>query len=507
MRPPRTAGVLLHPSSLPGPFPCGEAGPDAIRFLDWARAAGQSVWQVLPLGPAGGGDSPYGGSSAFAGNPSLISGEFLLEDGWLSAADLSGAPATSGGACDFSAAARWKEAILREAWRRFRSDPRSARELDAFRAAPQQAFWLADWSLFAAAKRAHRGAGWMAWDSALARRDPQTLAAARRDLAEDSSFEEFVQFAFFRHWARIRREAAARGIEILGDLPIYVAHDSADVWAHRELFALDANGTPERVAGVPPDYFSATGQLWGYPVYRWEASAREGYAWWIERLRANLRLADLVRVDHFRGFAAFWEVEAAEETALRGRWSPGPGRALFDAASRKLGPLPLVAEDLGVITDDVAALLADLGFPGMKVLQFAFSEDDSPHLPHRHAENSVVYTGTHDNDTTRGWAAALSAEERDRYLEYSGTAGSDPAGDLIRLAYESVARRAVIPLQDVLDLGTEARMNTPGVGAGNWTWRARAEDLTPERAERLRRLAELTGRKKLSAVSSQLSAG
>ncbi|MEO8189758.1 MAG: 4-alpha-glucanotransferase [Acidobacteriota bacterium] len=496
----RRAGLVLHPTSLPGKFPCGEAGPDALRFLEWASSAGQSVWQVLPLGPTSGGDSPYGGTSAFAGNPLLISSAWLAEDGWISPWDLAGAPSETSGRCDFAAAARWKELILREAWRRFRPDARAATELDAFRNAPEQSFWLADWSLYSALRRARRGRGWWTWDAPLARRDPAALARARLDLAEDVAFAEFVQFLFSSHWARVRAQAHARGIEILGDVPIYVAHDSADVWAHPELFALDAFGLPERVAGVPPDYFSETGQLWGYPVYRWEASAREGYRWWIERLRANLRLADLVRIDHFRGFAAFWEVGAQEATAIGGRWAPGPGRALFDAVRRALGPVPLVAEDLGVITEEVSALLSELALPGMKVLHFAFSEDDSPHQPHRHVENALVYTGTHDNDTTRGWAAALSADERARYLEYAGGSGADPAGDLIRIAYESVARIAIVPVQDVFDLGTDARMNTPGRPEGNWAWRARAEDFTAERAAKMRRLAAVTGRWKKTRI-------
>jgi 4-alpha-glucanotransferase len=399
---------------------------------------------------------------------------------------------------DYRAAAEESGRILRQAWDRFlsSSDDAARRALEEFRLGPAQAFWLSDWSLYAAAKRARKEAAWTAWEPALARREAAALARARGELAEEIAFEEFVQFLFFRQWGSLRAEAARRGIEILGDLPIYIAHDSADVWAHPELFALDADGLPEAVAGVPPDYFSATGQLWGYPVYRWDACAREGYRWWIERLRANLRLADAVRIDHFRGFAGFWEVPAEEKTALRGRWAPGPGRALFDAARAALGPLSLVAEDLGTITQDVSQLLQELGIPGMRVLQFAFSENDSPHLPHRHSENALVYTGTHDNDTTRGWAKGLSAEERGRLLDYTGGNGRDPAGDLLRLAYTSPARLAIVPLQDVFGLGSEARMNTPGLSTGNWAWRARAADFTPARAARLKRLAAVTGRVK-----------
>lgn len=496
----RSAGVLLHPSSLPGPFPIGDFGPASTRFLDWAASAGVSLWQILPLTPTGPGDSPYSGTSAFAGNALLVSPERLADDGWIAAGDLAAvrsAPSTPSGApVDFAAAARGKARLLRDAWTGFRAGRGNAgkTELEAFREGSGQRPWLADWSLFSALKSARRGASWPEWEPALARREPAALEKARRDLAEEVAFEEFVQFLFFRQWDGVRSEAALRGIEILGDLPIYVAHDSADVWAHPELFALDRNGLPERVAGVPPDYFSETGQLWGYPVYRWDACAREGYAWWIERLRANLRLVDGLRIDHFRGFEGFWEVPAGEKTAIAGRWSPGPGRALFEAATRALGPLPIVAEDLGTITEDVAVLLAQLGIPGMKVLQFAFSEDDSPHLPHRHPENALVYTGTHDNDTSLGWAATLSKRERERYREYAGGDAVDPSRDLIRLALTSVARLAVVPMQDVFGLGSEARMNTPGRATGNWTWRARAEDFTPERAASILELARLTGR-------------
>jgi 4-alpha-glucanotransferase len=498
----RSAGILLHPTSLPGPFAIGDFGPVTGAFLAWMERGGQSIWQVLPLGPTGPGDSPYGGTSAFAGNPLLVSPERLVEEGWLAAADLANAPASGPDAVDFAAAWTWKPAVLRIAWERFQADASDAarRELERFASAREQKSWLADWALFASAKRASGGAAWIDWEPALATREDAALEKARHALASEIAFEQFVQFLFFRQWSQIRADARARGVAILGDLPIYVAHDSADVWAHRELFALDAAGRPKKVAGVPPDYFSETGQLWGYPVYDWKANAKRRYGWWIDRLRANLRVADLVRIDHFRGFAAYWAVPADAKTAIGGEWVPGPGRALFTAARRALGgggigrALPLVAEDLGSIDEPVRDLLADLGIPGMKVLQFAFSENDSPNLPHRHPENALVYTGTHDNDTTRGWAAGLSPEERARFVAYAGGDGRDPAADLIRLAYSSVARRAIVPLQDVFGLGSEARMNTPGRGAGNWRWRARGEGFTDARADALRRLAALTGR-------------
>jgi 4-alpha-glucanotransferase len=303
-----------------------------------------------------------------------------------------------------------------------------------------------------------------------------------------------VQFLFFRQWTRLKLEANKRGISILGDVPVYVAHDSADVWARQELFLLDGDGRPGVVAGVPPDAFSETGQLWGYPMYRWEEMEKDGFAWWVARIRSALTAADLVRIDHFRGFAAGWSVPASESSAIKGRWTPAPGRKLFEALRRELGEVSLVAEDLGVITEDVRELASSFGIPGMKILQFGFSEDDSEHLPHRHVANSVVYTGTHDNDTSRGWFASLSGEERGRVLDYLGGDGSEIEWDLIRAAYGSVADLAVVPLQDILGLGSEARMNTPGRAGGNWLWRARADDFSPERAARLRRLARLTGR-------------
>jgi 4-alpha-glucanotransferase len=410
----RAAGLLLHVSSLPGRFGIGDLGPAAESFLAWAEMAGLRLWQVLPLGPSGHHGSPYGGLSSFAGNPLLISPERLAEEGLLPSSSLDPAPA-SGERVDFGAVESWKSRYLREAWNRFRSRdaPALRQALEEFRAAPGQASWLADWALYGAL-RDHFQAPWYEWPSELSRRRPEALADARRRLADEVGFHEFVQFLFDRQWARVRGEAAHRGIAILGDVPIYLAHDSADIWAHPELFELDEEGRPERVAGVPPDYFSPTGQLWGYPLYRWDRIAGSGYAWWIDRIRASFARADAVRIDHFRGFAGYWSVPASEETALRGRWVKGPGAELFRAIRETLGDLDIVAEDLGDITPDVRELLAELGIPGMKVLQFAFSEDDSPYLPHNHVRRCVVYTGTHDNDTARGWFAGASLDQRRR---------------------------------------------------------------------------------------------
>ncbi len=487
------AGILLHPTSLPGRFGVGDMGPAAERFLEWAQSAGQSFWQVLPLHPTGPGDSPYGAASAVAGNPLVISPERLVEDGLLPESALDGVPSFPEGRADFAGARQWKERILRVSWDNSRQALETSEGFLSFRRTAGRESWLADWALFAALKGKYPGS-WTSWPEEIRRRRPEALDAARRTLAEEVAYQEFLQFLFFRQWTRLKAEANGRGISLLGDVPIYIAHDSADVWARQELFLLDESGMPEAVAGVPPDAFSETGQLWGYPLFRWDAMERDGFAWWVARMRGAFAMADAVRIDHFRGFAAGWSVPASETSAIHGRWIPAPGLKLFDAVRRALGDVPLVAEDLGVITEDVRELLATLGIPGMKVLQFGFSEDDSEHLPHRHVRNSVVYTGTHDNDTTRGWFASLGREERRRVLDYVGGDGSDIAGDLIREAYTSVAGLALVPVQDVFGLGSEARMNTPGVARGNWTWRADPADFTPERAERLRRIAGLTGR-------------
>lgn len=423
-----------------------------------------------------------------------MSVERLVADGYLPS-HAGDPPLDAELAADFARARSLKEKALRAAWdsvRRRGGAPLEDHE--AFRRAPEQAVWLEDWALFAALKERFGGAPWIEWPADLALRDAAAIRSARTELAEEVAFHAFAQFLFFRQWGRLRREAAERGVAILGDVPIYVVHDSADVWANSRLFALDSAGRPEEVAGVPPDYFSETGQLWGYPLYRWDRLEEEGYAWWVERFRACGRLADVLRIDHFRGFAGYWSVPASERTALRGRWLPGPGRKLFDAVRGALGSVDLVAEDLGTITADVEILRDELGLPGMKVLQFAFSEDDSPHLPHRHVPESVVYTGTHDNDTTLGWYESADPDERSRVLDYLGSDGTTVVWDFIRAAYGSVANRAVVPMQDLLELPSEARMNDPAVPGGNWRWRLPSAPLSPALGERLRRLAEASGR-------------
>jgi 4-alpha-glucanotransferase len=489
----RAAGVLLHPTSLPGGG-IGDAGPAAHRFVDWLAAAGQSFWQLLPLVPADDGGSPYSGLSAFAGNPLLVSPEALVSDGLLSPEDLE-SPAFDPARVDFADAARWKELLLRRAFGAFRAGwaPALVDEAAAYR--DRNAAWLDDWCLFRALRDDQGGAAWTEWDPPLRDREPAALAAAREALRDEVDRHAFVQWAFDRQWGALRRHAAARGVRLIGDVPIFVAHDSADVWAHRELFSLDAQGRPTVVAGVPPDYFSATGQRWGNPLYRWDVLRATGYRWWIDRFRRALQHVDVARVDHFRGFESYWEVPAVEETALHGRWVPGPGAELFRAVEAALGGLPLIAEDLGIITPEVDALREGLGLPGMRVLHFAFGDDErNPHLPANHPRDTVAYTGTHDNDTSAGWYAAAGAGERAGLARLTPLSRGDVHWGMIEAVFGSPAEVAVVPVQDVLGLGSEARMNTPGTVEGNWAWRMREGDLTPAAAARLRDVTQRTGR-------------
>ncbi|NUQ56089.1 MAG: 4-alpha-glucanotransferase [Dehalococcoidia bacterium] len=488
--PERSAGVLLHPASLPGRFGIGDIGPEAHRFAELLSRSGQRLWQEMPLGPTGPGNSPYAARSSFAGSPLLISPEMLAADGLAEAADLEGAPPSPGDRVDFDAVERWKEGLFRRAFERFdRGCAPGANEFFA-----RSAGWLQDYALYMAV-RSRAARSWLEWPPELASRDPRALAGARDRLREEVAYHEFLQWAFWRQWHGLKEHCTRLGVRIFGDIPIFVALDSADVWANQWIFKLGPGGRPEVVAGVPPDAFAATGQRWGNPHYRWDVLKDDGYGWWIERLRHTLGLVDLLRIDHFRGFEAAWEVPAQEETAMNGRWVPGPGRDFFDKAEEALGKLPLVIEDLGVITRKVRALRDSLGYPGMKVLQFAFGDDSrNPYLPHNYAANSVVYTGTHDNDTTAGWYASLAPGERDRLHHYVATDGSDIVSDLIRVAYASVAEMAVVPMQDVLRLGSEARMNVPGQAMGNWGWRFRAEQIDEGRMTWLRDLAVTYGR-------------
>jgi 4-alpha-glucanotransferase len=503
----RTSGLLLHPTSLPSRHGVGDLGPAAHDFLDFLVRAGQTMWQVLPLGPTGYGDSPYQCLSAFAGNPRLISLERLVGGGLLAEDDLAGAPEFPQREADFAAALAFKAPLLRKAFERFRSgaDAESRGAFDAF--CREEASWLDDFALFMAVKAAHEERAWTEWPPDIRAREPAAMERWRSREAEAIGRTKFEQHVFFAQWEALRAAGHAQGLRFFGDVPIFVAHDSADVWAHPELFRLLEDGRPEVVAGVPPDYFSATGQLWGNPLYRWDVMAKGGYRWWISRLQAALRQVDLVRLDHFRGFEAYWEVPAAEETAVKGRWVKGPGAALFEALEKALGPLPIVAENLGVITPAVEALRARFGLPGMAILQFAFGSDAQANtfIPHNLDHDVAAYTGTHDNDTTVGWWSSAGAgdstrsdddvdSERAFALKYLDAEGKPIHWAFIRALMASVARIAVVPVQDVLGLGSEARMNLPGRANGNWGWRLAEGELRAEHADRLRELAEVFGR-------------
>jgi 4-alpha-glucanotransferase len=476
----RHAGVILHPTSLPGPGPVGEIGPYAHAFLDWMQRAGLDTWQMLPLHPVGPGSSPYTSASAFAADPRLISIEQLVADGLLAPTSMPyGLDALDADLVD-----GWKTPLLREAAAKAAGDV-------ACRAWVRTQPWLEDWALYDALARA-QGGGW--WDWPADARDRKGLAKLRKQHAADVAVAEGLQWLFHRQWTALRAAAAERGIRLLGDIPIFVSGDGCDTWANRALFRLGADGRPDPIAGVPPDYFSPTGQRWGNPTYDWPRHAADGFGWWIARVKREMDLVDLVRLDHFRGFAASWCIPAVEEDARTGRWEPGPGRALFDALRASLGRLPLVAEDLGEITPDVEALRDELALPGMKVLQFAFGTDAAhPFLPHNYGHTRwFVYTGTHDNDTVAGWYAATDEATRHRARTYCGRDGSAPAWMLLREAWASVAETAVAPMQDFLGLGGDARLNTPGLAEGNWTWRLR--DLPWQVCGMVRGLGETFGR-------------
>ena len=492
----RAAGLLLHPTSLPGRFPIGDVGPAAIAMLDWMVGAGFTVWQVLPLGPTGLGDSPYNSLSAFAGNPLLISPEGLVADRLIPPEALAPWEGPSSSDVEYAAAAICKESLLRQAFLRFESGdfPALSADLDRFADGERRAAWLDDWSLYAALKREYAGASWIDWANDLRRRDAKALRGKTVALAGEIRFAVFCQFLFFRQWSALRLAAESRGIRILGDVPIYVAPDSADTWANTGLFETAGDGRLRAVAGVPPDYFSADGQRWGNPLYRWDALRADGYRWWISRLRAQLEIAHTLRLDHFRGFVAYWKIPGGDKTARRGRWVRGPGEAFFKAVRKALGGLPLLAEDLGDIDASVHALRRKLDLPGMRVLQFAFGTSDSDHCPHRHEPRSAVYTGTHDNDTTRGWFENAGDDERQRALTYLGATPETITAAMIRAAYSSVAELAIVPLQDVLNLDSSSRMNRPGRESGNWTWRVRHADVPDDLPLRMRELAAVTAR-------------
>jgi 4-alpha-glucanotransferase len=492
---PRSSGILLHPTSLPGPYGIGDLGPAAIAWIDTLASCSQTWWQMLPVGPTGFGDSPYQSYSTFAGNVNLLSPELLVREGLIDNDCLAGLTFPHH-RVEYEIVDRFKLSLVRAAWQAFRSG-RAAHLRESFEGFQfDRRDWLEDYALFMALKDAHAGQSWFDWPAEFRRHESASnvFRTARAKLADEIGAYQFGQFLFFRQWHDLRRHVRERGVRLIGDIPIFVSPDSADVWANPEQFLLDDTLRPRVVAGVPPDYFSQTGQLWGNPHYDWDAMRAAGYTWWAARLQAALELVDVVRLDHFRGFCAAWHVSAGETTAIRGAWVPGPGVDLFDQLRATLGDLPLIAEDLGEITPDVHALRDTLGLPGMKILQFAFDDPQNKFLPHHYPFHCVVYTGTHDNDTTRGWHATLADTERDLYRRYTARDGADVAWDLIRLAWASVADLAIAPLQDILDLGAEARMNVPGTATGNWRWRMPPEGLTDWARSRLIEMTEVYGR-------------
>jgi len=495
----RVSGILLHITSLPSAYGIGDLGPTAFDFADFLTRTNQRLWQILPLGPAGYGGSPYSAESTFAGNPLLISPKPLVEYGLLTEEDLVPLTELPDDHVDYERVETRKKALLRTAFERYQADRSvvSRANLEQFRS--KHASWLDDYALYAALKTVHDGAPWMDWAPPLARRDPDALARARDEHDETVQMHIFWQYLFHRQWTALQSYCHTRNIRLFGDLPIYVAHDSADVWANQHLFRLDEDGHPSAVAGVPPDYFSTEGQRWGNPLYRWDRMRDNGYQWWVDRLRTTLDRVDLVRLDHFRGFEAYWEIPADSETAVNGQWREGPGAPFFDTLADELGDLPMVAEDLGVITDDVRALRDALGIPGMAVLQFAFGNDpDNAFLPHNYHRNLVAYPGTHDNNTTVGWwENDLTLPEARQYARNYLDLNRPEAEiheQALRYLLASVADRVVTPLQDVIGLGEEARMNNPGEATGNWTWRVRPEQVTEEAEQRLSTLTRIYGR-------------
>jgi 4-alpha-glucanotransferase len=486
----RGSGILLHPTSLPGAFGAGDFGAEAYKFVDWLAGAGQSSWQILPLGEIGPGNSPYMSRSAFAGNILLIDLVELAGLGWLSREDLEPDPGFRAERVDFARMQPFRMERLRRAAVRFFASRRDAmhKAFDAFCA--EESGWLDDFALYMTISGRENRRDWCRWPKELVRREPRVLRRLERDHADETGFWKFSQWCFSRQWSSLRRYANDRGVRIVGDVPIFVAGQSADVWSHQELFELDENGCPTVVAGVPPDYFSETGQLWRNPLYRWDVHEKTGYAWWIARLRHALTLADWVRIDHFRGFAAYWEIPADAPNAIAGKWEPGPGEKLFRAFEQAFPHLPIIAEDLGLITPDVLELRDKFNLPGMRVLQFAFGDGEGNHfLPHHYVANTVAYTGTHDNDTTLGWWHTAPEHIKAFALQYLGSDGREIQWDMMRALSRSVANLVVFPLQDVLGLSSEHRMNFPGKPEGNWEWRFTWEQLRPEQTAAL---AEMT---------------
>jgi len=504
----RACGILLHTTSLPGAHGIGDLGGAAYRFADFLAAAGQRYWQMLPVGPLGFGDSPYMALSSFVGEPLLVSLEKLREEGLLDASDIANPPSFPPGRVDFDAVRRFKEPLFGKAFAAFEKGANGEirRRFESF--CEDGRSWLLDFALFLSLRRANGESAWTDWAAELRARDPEALRKVLEELKDKVRYHQFVQFAFFRQWAEFRSYCSRRDVSLVGDVPIFAAHDSADVWANQDAFCLGSDGQPVVVAGVPPDYFSRTGQRWGNPLYRWDVLRERKYGWWMARLKSAFGLFDAVRLDHFIGFQRYWEIPASSPTAQQGRWVAGPGAHFFETVRESLGGAKFIAEDLGTVTPEVLALRDAFGFPGMRVLQFAFggpADGTNPHLPHNYTAKSVVYTGTHDNDTTLGWFRGTSSEQgerpageaervRENVLSYVGGNGKEIHRDLMRLAYSSIAETVIIPMQDVLGLGSESRMNVPGTVSGNWRWRMADGRLGGGLAKELLAMARFTGR-------------
>jgi len=496
MKSERSSGILLHITSLPGPYGIGTLGKEAFDFVDFLVSAGQKIWQILPLGHTGYGDSPYQCFSAFAGNPLLIDLDKLQAEGLLSSNELPKTTVHNLDEVDFGLVYTYKYPLLRKAYERFKANNNRVKQMQHENFVAKSKYWLEDYAFFMAIKNHFSGKAWTEWDAEVKMRDPKTLEELKEKLSDEIGFYRFLQFVFFRQWLEVKAYANLNDIKIIGDIPLYVASDSADAWSNPDIFDFDHDLNPITVAGVPPDYFSETGQLWGNPIYNWEALKNDGFQWWVERVKANLVIYDVLRIDHFRGLAAYWAVPFGEPTAIRGEWIKAPGMELLDALYEALGTPPIIAEDLGVITPDVIELRDGFGLPGMKILQFAFdSAEENEFMPHTFDKNCVVYTGTHDNDTTLGQFKSVKEADRQLMKKYFDVNETDPAWSFVKLAWSSVAATAIAPMQDLLRLGSEARMNFPGKPSGYWKWRYQKDMLKPCHAEELLELTKLYGRR------------
>lgn len=505
----RSAGILLHPTSLPGKFGIGDLGSEAYNFVNFLDAAGQRLWQIFPLGPTGYGDSPYQTFSAFAGNPLLISPEFLLRDKLLAEEDLNDIPEWDPHNVDFGRVIDYKYSILQKAYENFKRTDDHIVINEFMKFVEHSKDWLEDYALFMAVKDYHNGQEWLKWPEEIALRMPKAIEEWKLKLSDSINFRRFIQYEFFKQWKALKNYTSRKGIKIIGDIPIFIAYDSVDLWANRHLFSVDEKGKLEFVAGVPPDYFSETGQLWGNPLYKWNEMEKDDFLWWRKRISQMLELVDIIRIDHFRGFDAYWEIPGNAKTAVKGRWVKAPGEKLFNSIRKHVGDVNIIAEDLGVITKEVEYLRDKFNFPGIKILQFAFGKDmEQKFLPHNHIKNCIVHTGSHDNDTTRAYFEKAKNDGSDIYeftQKYLNYYGDDITQQLIRVAYASVANMVVIPMQDILNLGGEARMNYPGKLGGNWTWRFTWNQVPHEMAQKYKEMTFLYERPPLPKKDTVIS--